>query len=90
MAMFLRVNVVVLISMLLLTVPFTGCTPKPSSEEMGKLDEAKAAAESAERKLSDLRMERMKLEQELGGATSEEEQENQEQEEPPEEEAPSE
>lgn len=87
MAMFLRISGVVLIGTLLLAVPFTGCTPKPSSEEMGKLDEAKAAAESAERKLSDLRMERMKLEQQLGGAQSEEEED---QGEPPEEEAPSE
>ncbi|NLG19009.1 MAG: hypothetical protein GX556_16915 [Fibrobacter sp.] len=43
----------------------TGCTKKPSTEETGKLDEARVAAESAEKKLSELRQERMQLEQQL-------------------------
>jgi hypothetical protein len=72
MVKFLKLCGVALLSGLLLTSGFIGCTPKPSNEEVGKLDEARAAAESAERKLSDLRMERMKLEQELGGAKMEE------------------
>jgi hypothetical protein len=42
-----------------------GCTKKPSQEELTKLEEAKAAAESAERKLAELRQERMRLEQDL-------------------------
>jgi len=40
----------------------SGCTKKPSEEEMAKLEEAKSAAESAERKLAELRRERMELE----------------------------
>jgi len=39
-----------------------GCTKKPSSDELSKLEEAKAAAESSVKKLSDLRQERMSLE----------------------------
>jgi chromosome segregation ATPase len=39
-----------------------GCTKRPSEEELAKLEEARAAAESAERKLADLRRERMDLE----------------------------
>jgi septal ring factor EnvC (AmiA/AmiB activator) len=41
------------------------CTKRPSEEELAKLEEAKAAAESAERKLADLRRERMDLESQL-------------------------
>ena len=73
MATFLKFSGIILISVFLLMSGFTGCTPKPSNEEIGRLDEAKAAAESAERKLSDLRMERKKLEEQLGGAKAEEE-----------------
>jgi hypothetical protein len=43
----------------------SGCTKKPGSEEMMKLEEAKAAAESAERKLAELRSERMALESQV-------------------------
>jgi hypothetical protein len=52
---------------MLISCGIVGCssTPKPSTEESGKLEEARAAAESAERKLSELRQERMRLEQEL-------------------------
>lgn len=78
MTKFLKLSGVALITVLLITGGFMGCTPKPNSEEVGKLEEARAAAESAERKLSDLRMERMKLEQELGTAKTEEEDEQQE------------
>jgi len=48
-----------------------GCTKKPGNEDISKLEEARAAAESAERKLSELRQERMKLEQELQNKQSE-------------------
>ena len=48
-----------------------GCTKKPSNEDISKLEEARAAAESAERKLSELRQERMRLEQELQNKQSE-------------------
>lgn len=67
MAKFLNISSIVLIGTFLITSCFIGCTPKPSTEEMGKLEEARAAAESAERKLSDLRMERMQLEKDLNG-----------------------
>ena len=48
-----------------------GCTKKPSQEELQRLDESKAAAEAAERKLSELRQERMRLESELDGKKNE-------------------
>jgi hypothetical protein len=41
-----------------------GCTKKPNKDETVKLDEAKNAAEDAEKKLYDLKQERMKLEAE--------------------------
>ena len=79
MAKFLRVTGVALTSALLLTFGFIGCSStKPNTEEMGKLDEAKAAAESAERKLSELRMERIALEKQLEGSQNEEQNEGQE------------
>jgi hypothetical protein len=78
MAKFLKISGIALISTLLLTGGVVGCTKKPSTEESSKLDEARAAAESAERKLSDLRMERIKLEQELGGTQGQEQGEQQE------------
>ncbi len=39
-----------------------GCTKRPSEEELAKLEETRAAADAAERKLSELRSERMQLE----------------------------
>jgi septal ring factor EnvC (AmiA/AmiB activator) len=39
-----------------------GCTKKPSQDELTKLDEAKQSAESAEKKLTELKQERMQLE----------------------------
>lgn len=39
-----------------------GCTKKPSPEELGQLDESRKAAESAEKKLSELRAQRSELE----------------------------
>ena len=41
-----------------------GCTKKPNQNDVAKLEEAKTAAESAEKKLYDLKQERMKLEAE--------------------------
>ena len=38
------------------------CTTGPSIKEVSKLDEQRSATESAEKKLADLRLERMKLE----------------------------
>lgn len=48
-----------------------GCSKKPSQEAVAKLDQATAAAEAAERKLSDLRTERQALEQQLEGKKQE-------------------
>ncbi|MBD3243543.1 MAG: hypothetical protein GF331_23335 [Chitinivibrionales bacterium] len=48
-----------------LTVAGVGCTKRPSEEELAKLEQATAAAEAAERKLAELRQERMALEQQL-------------------------
>jgi outer membrane murein-binding lipoprotein Lpp len=42
-----------------------GCTKKPNEEELAKLEEARAAAESAERKLDELKRERMALESQV-------------------------
>lgn len=58
---------ILLIGMLVFSTSaiMTGCSKKPNKEEASKLDDARAAAESAEKKLADLRQERMKLEQEL-------------------------
>ncbi len=60
-------SIIVISGVMMISGGIAGCstTPKPSSEETGKLEEARAAAESAERKLSELRQERMRLEQEL-------------------------
>ena len=48
-----------------------GCTQKPSQQELSKLEEARTAAESAERKLAELRQERMKLESDLSSKQTE-------------------
>jgi septal ring factor EnvC (AmiA/AmiB activator) len=42
-----------------------GCTTKPSNQETSKLEESRGAVESAERKLAELRQERIRLEKEL-------------------------
>lgn len=74
----LKLTGVVLVSSLFFVGSFTGCTQKPNQDELTKLDEAKSAAESAEKKLSDLRQERIKLENELQGTQSEVQKEEQE------------
>jgi septal ring factor EnvC (AmiA/AmiB activator) len=48
-----------------IAVSSVGCTKRPSEEELAKLDQATAAAEAAERRLAELRSERMALEQQL-------------------------
>jgi predicted nucleic acid-binding Zn-ribbon protein len=42
-----------------------GCTKRPGKDELSKLDDAKSAAESAEKKLSELKKERVRLESDL-------------------------
>jgi hypothetical protein len=42
-----------------------GCTKKPSQDELTKVEESKTAAENAEKKLTELRQERMQLETSL-------------------------
>ena len=49
----------------LLFCGLSGCTKKPNQEELTKLKEARNAAESAEKKLTELRQERMELETQL-------------------------
>jgi septal ring factor EnvC (AmiA/AmiB activator) len=49
----------------------SGCTKRPSKEELTALDEACAAARAAEQKLDDLKRERSSLESELEGKKSE-------------------
>lgn len=44
---------------------YSGCTKKPSPEELNKLTEARMAAEAAEKKLAELRAERVQLEAQL-------------------------
>ncbi len=78
MARFLKFCGVALIGVTFSIGGFSGCTPKPSTEENSKLDEARAAAESAERKLSELRMERINLEKQLEGTATQEQSEKQE------------
>ena len=48
-----------------------GCTKKPSTENVSKLEETRSATEGAEKKLAELKQERMKLEQELQNKQSE-------------------
>jgi len=78
MTKFLKFTFIAVISTLLMSGSFIGCTKKPSNEDVGKLQEAKTAAESAERKLSDLRTERMQLEKQLEGTQGEEQGEQKE------------
>jgi outer membrane murein-binding lipoprotein Lpp len=42
-----------------------GCTKKPGQDELSKLDESRSAAESAEKKLNELKQERTRLESDL-------------------------
>ena len=57
-----RVGSFLLIGSFLAMAAVTGCTKKMNKEELTKVDEAKTAAESAEKKLTELRQERMQLE----------------------------
>jgi peptidoglycan hydrolase CwlO-like protein len=59
------VKVLVIVAMIAICGANTGCTKKPSEDELSKLDEAKGAAEGAEKKLYELKQERMRLESEL-------------------------
>ncbi|MBN1601081.1 MAG: hypothetical protein JW915_05705 [Chitinispirillaceae bacterium] len=71
MTRFFKYSRVFLICTIFISSVLVGCSPKPSNEEMGKLEQARAAAESAEKKLHELRQERMLLESELQGKESE-------------------
>ncbi len=66
-----KVIQVVLAGSMIATIGLTGCTKRPSEEELAKLEEARSAAESAERKLAELRKERMDLENQLAEKKSE-------------------
>jgi multidrug resistance efflux pump len=60
-----RLGSFLLIGSFLTMAAMTGCTKKLNKEELTKVDEAKTAAENAEKKLSELRQERMQLENTL-------------------------
>jgi outer membrane murein-binding lipoprotein Lpp len=60
-----RLLVLVAAASLVAMVNLSGCTKKPSTEELAKLEQARSAAESAEKKLAELRAERQQLEQQL-------------------------
>jgi hypothetical protein len=63
-----RVNLVkvfIIAALIALCGMNTSCTKKPSKDELSKLDEAKGAAEGAEKKLFELKQERMRLESDL-------------------------
>jgi septal ring factor EnvC (AmiA/AmiB activator) len=49
----------------------TGCTKRPNADELARLEEARSAAESAEKKLAELKRERMDLETTLQQKQSE-------------------
>lgn len=68
---FNRIARYVLIGSFVVMCGMTGCTKKPSNEELTRLEEARSAAESAERKLAELRQERMSLESQLSSKEDE-------------------
>ncbi len=64
-----KISRYVLIGSFIAMCGIAGC--KPSEEELAKLEEARAAAESAEKKLAELRQERMNLESQLSAKEAE-------------------
>jgi septal ring factor EnvC (AmiA/AmiB activator) len=60
-----RMLTVVAVASVLAMGNLAGCTKKPNQEELAKLEQARSAAESAEKKLAELRAERQQLEQTL-------------------------
>ena len=62
---FLVIKLVVIAAILSCGSLGAGCTKKPGKDELSKLDESKNAAESAERKLGELKQERARLESDL-------------------------
>jgi septal ring factor EnvC (AmiA/AmiB activator) len=71
MTRFFKFSRVFLICTFFISSGLIGCSPKPNNEDMGKLEQSRAAAESAEKKLHELRQERMQLESELQGKQGE-------------------
>jgi hypothetical protein len=66
MVRFFGIGRMLLAGAILAGLAFIGsCTKAPGTKEVSKLEEQRAAAESAEKKLADLRQERMKLEHDL-------------------------
>lgn len=60
-----KVLVLVLAFSMLALPLLTGCAKHPSPEELGQLDEARMAAEAAEKKLEEKKNEKAQLETEL-------------------------
>ena len=50
---------------------FTGCTKHPDQDQLSQLEEARAAAQSAEQTLANKKQERMQLEQQVAQKESE-------------------
>lgn len=53
------------------TLVMTGCTKKPNEDELTKLEEARGAAESAEKSLAEKKRERMALEEQVAAKEGE-------------------
>lgn len=60
-----RVARFLMIGSFLLAFGMTSCTKRPTPEQLNKLEESRSAAESAEKKLAQLRKERAELESQL-------------------------
>jgi septal ring factor EnvC (AmiA/AmiB activator) len=67
----LVIKLVVIAAILVCSGLGVSCTKKPGKDELSKLDESKNAAESAERKLGELKQERARLESDLQEKQSE-------------------
>jgi hypothetical protein len=61
----LFINLVAIAAMLACGGMGAGCTKKPGADELSKLDESRNASENAERKLNELKQERLRLESDL-------------------------
>lgn len=53
------------------TLVMTGCTKKPNEDELTRLEEARGAAESAEKSLAEKKRERMSLEEQVAAKEGE-------------------
>ncbi|MFH1759985.1 MAG: hypothetical protein ABIA63_02685 [bacterium] len=68
---YLKTGLTVIVVTFMLLFVFSGCTPRPSPEQLTKLEETRKAAAEAEQKLSELKGERTQLEDTLNEKKSE-------------------